>query len=235
MTYTCTDTYHNSLDSYTAKRWTMATIRICMYYSYEVHVILYVATYNRLYLSRDMHFIIIGSRDGEWLSLGVLVPEYHLSNNRWLIRCMLLLEARRCGGTVQQMYDTVFHQQVANTLLADWSRLNSLLYPVKLLTIKMYWARHASIAGKRVTCLQSMHWPKWNWTRNQTRTPLRTTPNQTGTDQIEESIGDTAARYLFPGMTGDGLLHTMSIVIHVFVKSSGEHKVVHCTARDGYG
>ena len=43
---------------------------------------------------------------------------------------MLVREARRCGRTGWQAYDTMFRQQVANDPHADWSKLNSSLYSV---------------------------------------------------------------------------------------------------------
>ena len=43
---------------------------------------------------------------------------------------MVIQEARCCGGTGWQAYNTVFHQQVANDLKPDWLKLNSSLYAV---------------------------------------------------------------------------------------------------------
>ena len=46
---------------------------------------------------------------------------------------MVVWEARRCGGTGWQAYDTMFRQQVSNDPKSDWSRLNSSLYAVTFL------------------------------------------------------------------------------------------------------
>ena len=40
---------------------------------------------------------------------------------------MVLREARGCGGTGWQAYDTMFRQQVSNDPKSDWSKLNSSL------------------------------------------------------------------------------------------------------------
>lgn len=56
-------------------------------------------------------------------------------------------EARRCGGTGWQAYDTMFRQQVASDLKSDWSKLNSYLYAITFLV-------HQN--GKGKTCLHRL-------------------------------------------------------------------------------
>ena len=47
---------------------------------------------------------------------------------------MMLREARRCGGSGWQTYDSYFRQQVAGNPTADWSSLNTALYAVTFLS-----------------------------------------------------------------------------------------------------
>ena len=64
---------------------------------------------------------------------------------------MVVREARRCGGTGWQAYDTMFRQQVANDLKSDWSKLNSPLYAVTFLA-------HRNRKGKTcLHCLETDH------------------------------------------------------------------------------
>ncbi len=60
---------------------------------------------------------------------------------------MIIREARRCGGSGWQAYDTMFRQQVAHAPETDWSKLNNTLYSVTFL---------AQQTGRGKTCLHCM-------------------------------------------------------------------------------
>ena len=52
----------------------------------------------------------------------------------FVYQTMMLREARGCGGSGWQTYDSYFRQQVAGNPTADWSRLNTALYAVTFLS-----------------------------------------------------------------------------------------------------
>ena len=54
----------------------------------------------------------------------------------WAYQTMVVHEARRCGGKVWQIYDSMFRQQVANNPKVDWSVLNTSLYSTSFLAMQ---------------------------------------------------------------------------------------------------
>ena len=132
---------------------------------------------------------------------------------------MLLREARRCGGAGWQTYDTMFRQQVANSLSADWSKLNSSLYAVNFLA-------NQNRRGKTCQyCLETDHLSldcafaparaDRGSSRDSNKDDVRT---RGGT---VESVGVAAIRYVFPGMT-DGVLQLHIVTIVTFALSAQE-------------
>lgn len=135
---------------------------------------------------------------------------------------MVVREARRCGGTGWQAYDTMFRQQVSNDLKADWSKLNSSLYAVTFLA-------HQNGKGKTcLHCLETDHSASecalapnkpQNVPSQESRKDLpRSKPERTSSPKICYSWND--GRCAIPYCR----------YRHICAKCQWEHKAIHCVA-----
>ena len=142
---------------------------------------------------------------------------------------MLLREARRCGGTGWQTYDTIFRQQVANNSTADWSKLNSSLYAVNFL---------ANQNGRGKTCqhcLETDHLSSecalapvkvdWASSRDSARDDAQTSRSR-GERGERRGRGN---RICFSWNDGRCAIPYCEYR-HICAKCAGEHKAIHYTS-----
>ena len=141
---------------------------------------------------------------------------------------MLLREARRCGGTGWQTYDTMFRQQVANNTTADGSKLNSSLYAVNFLA-------NQNRRGKTCQhCLETDHLSSECALApvKVDRAPSRdSTRDDAQTSRSREERGERRGRgnrVCFSWNDGRCAVPYCEYR-HICAKCGGEHKAIHCT------
>lgn len=133
---------------------------------------------------------------------------------------MLVREARRCGGTGWQVYDTMLRQQVANNPHADWSKLNSSLYSVTFLA-------HQNSHGKTcIYCLETDHaGPECVLASNKSYQTFRlSTGDDSRSSEARSERGEHMSRTTTLGMRDAALYPTAGIHMSVLdAKGSIRH------------
>ena len=143
---------------------------------------------------------------------------------------LIVREARRCGGKGWLAYDSYFRQQVVGDESADWSRLNQSLYAVTFMAQAS--RDHGRSCG---VCLESDH--------SEEQCALYSPPTRAALsskrggadrgvpeprDPVSYSRGRGGPRMAcFAWNQGDCRFLTCKYR-HVYVKSSGEHRISQC-------
>ena len=133
---------------------------------------------------------------------------------------MVVREARRCGGTGWQAYDTMFRQQVSNDPKSDWSRLNSSLYAVTFL------AQQNGIGKSCLYCLETDHAAsKCALAPSKPQHP----PNQEAKKYLTRAKSERSPKVCYSWNDGRCAVPYCRYR-HICAKCQGDQKALHCGA-----